>query len=157
MFFNKQWIANAKTIELKNDVVYLKANRFYNDTYNGEIVRNYTYRIFKTVDNAFVGYCDLRIGDDEALYYLGNIGYNIFEHHQGQKLAYHATLLLIELAKEVGLETLNITCNTDNIASIKTIERAGFIKVNSVAVPVSEPLFHQGDYYKYIYTMHLKE
>lgn len=157
MFFNKQWILKAKSLKLENEVVYLKHNRFYQDTYNGAQIKNYSYQIYLKKSNKLVGYCDLRDGDSDALYYLGNIGYNIFNHFQGHGYAYYATLCLIDLAREIGMDTLNITCNTDNIASIKTIERSGFKEIASVAVPVDEPLFHQGDYYKFIYTLNLKE
>lgn len=156
MFFNKQWILKAKTINLENDFVRLKPQRFFQDTYNGEPIRNYSYQIMNK-ENKLVGYCDLRDGDKVALKYLGDIGYNIFTHYQGQHLASHATELLIELAQEIGMQQINITCNTDNVASIKTIERCGFEFVESVSVPASEPLFHQGDYFKHIYTLNLKE
>lgn len=157
MFFNKQWISEAKKINLANEQVYLKPNRFYTDRYNEASIRNYAYQIYSRKTDKMVGYCDLRVGDEDALYYLGNIGYNIFRHHQGHGYARFATLCLIELARTIGMDELNITCNTDNIASIRTIEHCGFKKVASVAVPVDEPLFHQGDYYKFIYTMKLRK
>ena len=157
MFFNRQWIDKAKSIKLSNDIITLRPQRFFTDRYNGARINNYTYQIFTTTTNQLVGYCDLRDGDEIALYYLGNIGYNIFAHHQRKGYATQATLLLLELAREIGMEKVIITCNTDNIPSIKTIEKCGFKRVDSVAVPADEPLFQQGDYFKHIYTLNLKE
>ncbi len=157
MFLPKQWIAKAKTIKLENDRLILKPTRFYTDTYNRQRIQNYSYQMIRKKDNRMIGFCDLRDGDKIALYYLGHIGYNIFPQYQGEGLAVDATLLLIKLAKEIGMDELLITCNTDNVASIKTIERSGFKYIDSVSVPVDEPLYHQGDYFKHIYTMDLKE
>lgn len=157
MFFNKQWIDKAKKIKLSNQWVTLKPKRFFSDKYNGEMIRNYTYEIISTQTGALVGYCDLRDGDANALYYLGNIGYNIFRHHQRKGFATQATFLLLELAREIGLKKICITCNTDNLASIRTIEKCGFNYIESVSVPADEPLFHQGDYFKHIYELELKE
>lgn len=155
MFFNRLWIDEAKTIKLSNDLIVLKPIRFYSDYYNGALIRNYTYSIFDKKRDILVGYCDLRLGDDIALTYLGNIGYNVFETYQRRGYASAATDLLIQLAKQLNVKKLNITCNTDNYPSIKTIEKCGFIKIADVAVPADEPLFQQGDYYKYIYTLDL--
>ena len=156
MFFKKPWIEVAKTIRLENEVIELRPLRFFEDYYNGAKIQNYTYQILRQPDKKHVGYCDLRVGDEVALYYLGNIGYNIFFNHQRQGYATQATILLIDLAKQIEMEKLSITCNTDNIPSLKIIEKTGFTRIASVAVPADEPLFQQGDYFKFIYTMDLK-
>lgn len=155
MFFNRQWINKAKKINLSDDVILLKPQRFYSDYYNNAPIQNYTYQIIKKDTKTLVGYCDLRDGDESALYYLGNIGYNVFSTYQRRGYATRATYLLLELARQIGLEEINITCNTDNLASIKTIEKCGFTRIASVAVPADEPLFQQGDYYKHIYMIKL--
>ena len=156
MFFNRQWIDKAKSIKLSNEIITLKPIRFFSDRYNGSIIKNYTYQIFNH-NETLVGYCDLRVGDESALFYLGNIGYNIFSHHQRKGYATQATYLLLDLARQLDLEKINITCNTDNIASIRTIEKTGFKYVESVVVPADEPLFQQWDYFKHIYTLDLKK
>lgn len=149
MFLKKPWKEAAKKIALSDEVIELKIQKIYEDTYNGHRVQNYLYKIILKATNSQVGFCDLRIGDPQALYYLGDIGYNIFRHARGQGLATRATLLLCELAKELGQSEVYITCNPDNIASIKTIERARFKRIAAnQPVPVDEPLFRQGDFYK---------
>lgn len=155
VFLTKSYKDIAKKTELEDDVIKLVKNRFYTDSYNGAMIENYAYLITMKASGIPVGYCDLRVGDEVALKYLGNIGYNIFEHKQGQGLAAHAAQLLVELARKMGLKRITITCNTDNIASVKTIEKLGAVLVDTLNVPADEPLFHQGDYVKYIYRVDL--
>lgn len=155
--FKKPWKAQAENIHLENDVLALVANRFFEDIYNDAKIRNYQYQIVLKQSNQLVGFCELRVGDQEALFYLGNIGYNIFRHHQGHGYAKIASILLMSLAQQIGLKSLSITCNTDNHASIKTIEALKPTRqLGYVVVPASEPLFQQGDYYKYIYEFDLR-
>ena len=67
-----------------------------------------------------VGYCDLRFGMNEILYYAGNIGYRIYFPYQGNHYAREAAGLLLNLAaEEYGMEQVLITCSPDNHASRK--------------------------------------
>ena len=69
-----------------------------------------------------MGYCDLRIGYNDNLYYGGHIGYGINEEYRGYHYAAQACKLLFKLAKMHGMDYLYITCNPNNLPSRKTLE-----------------------------------
>lgn len=77
----------------------------------------------KLVGYVVAGGCDLRFGYNENLYYGGHIGYHIDQPYQGQHLAMKATRLLLEEAWRRGMPYILITCNPDNTASRRSIER----------------------------------
>ena len=140
-----------KNLDLSNDVIELRAHRIFNDYYNDEKISNYVYGIYLKKEARLIGFCDLRLGDQNALAYLGNIGYSIFQLYRGHNYAYMASTLLLELASYLEVDSLIITVNPDNIPSIKTIEKLGAQYIKRVPVPSHEPLFQQGDYEKLIY------
>ena len=98
-----------------------------------------------------VGYIDLRIGYSEFLYYLGNIGYRVYEEYRGHHYAYQACLLVFQYAKELQLPYVIITCSPENIASKKTLERLNGTYMGEKKVPLSHPLYLQGEKIKCIY------
>ncbi|MGI6214924.1 MAG: GNAT family N-acetyltransferase [Christensenellales bacterium] len=81
------------------------------------------------------GYISLRIGESSPLYYLGHIGYRIDRLHQGHGYAKKAVELIKPKARIMGIKSLSITCDVDNIASRKTCENAGCILEQIVDVP----------------------
>lgn len=99
-----------------------------------------------------IGYCDLRIGMNEELYYAGNVGYRIQEQYRGHGYAYDACLLLFEAARSrYHMKELLITCSPDNIASRKTLEKLGGILKETADVPRSHWLYARGERVKNIY------
>ncbi len=95
-----------------------------NPDHSNQYVTTLYYDILIHNENIQVGRCDLRVGHNEELYYLGNIGYTVFMEHRGNRYAYYACLLLLDLAySKYEMNRLIITCNPDNIASKKTLER----------------------------------
>ena len=69
-----------------------------------------------------MGYCDLRIGYNDNLYYGGHIGYGIDEEYRGHHYAAKACELLFSLARKHGMDHLYISCNPDNWPSRRTCE-----------------------------------
>jgi predicted acetyltransferase len=57
--------------------------------------------------------------------YAGNIGYDIRPSKRGKSYASVALGLCLKEAKKIGLEKVLLTCDDDNIASIKIIEKNG--------------------------------
>ncbi len=55
----------------------------------------------------------------------GHIGYDIIPSKRGKSYATKALTLCLEEAKKLGLEKVMLTCDNDNIPSIKIIERNG--------------------------------
>ena len=69
-----------------------------------------------------MGHCALRIGYNDSLYYVGHIGYSIYEEYRGNHYAAKACKLLFLLAKKHGMSYLYITCNPDNLSSRRICE-----------------------------------
>lgn len=76
---------------------------------------------------------DVILGESRLRHYLtptleiegGHIGYSI---RPSQRLKGYGTLILaltLEQAKEVALRRIRITCDTDNLASVRVIEKNG--------------------------------
>lgn len=84
------------------------------------------------VDGHEVGRLTLREGQDDERYYDGHVGYSIDEEYQGHGYAYQACLLL---KGEVDCDHLIITCDPDNIASLKTIQRLGCEYIETKSIP----------------------
>ena len=84
----------------------------------------YCFLICDKQNNA-VGYCDLKIGYTDSLYYSGHIGYGIDEEYRGHHYAAKACRLLFDLAKMHRMDHLYITCTPENLPSRKTCEYLG--------------------------------
>jgi predicted acetyltransferase len=55
----------------------------------------------------------------------GHIGYAVRETRRRQGYASAALALGLDRAREIGLDRVLLTCDDDNVASYRTIERAG--------------------------------
>lgn len=64
--------------------------------------------------------------------FAGHIGYNIRPSARRKGYASQALTLGLQKAKELGLTKVLITCNDDNIASIKVIEKHGAVLENKL-------------------------
>ena len=136
--------------KFSNDVVEIRlASKFKTGFINR--FETYYFDIYSKKYNVRVGYIDLRIGYSEYLYYLGNVGYRVYEEFRGNHYAYNACLLLFEYAKELQLPYLMITCSPENIASKKTLEKLNGIYMGQKNVPLTHPLYMQGEKIKCIY------
>lgn len=102
--------------------VYLVC-RAIHDLGGAEEARYYHIRL--TLSGETVGRCELHPQHDPAHAFVGNIGYYIKPAHRGRHYAAAACLLLADVARALGMDYLTITCDPDNIASKRTIERLG--------------------------------
>lgn len=110
------------------------------------------YRIVLHDTSIQVGYCDLRLGMNEIIYYAGNIGYRIFAPYRGNHYALEATDLLLSIAYHVyHMEKVIITCSPDNIASMKTLEKLPGVLLETVNVPEDHWLYKRGETIKNVY------
>ena len=101
-------------------------------------------------DGRVVGQIDIRIGESDHLnLYGGQIGYGVSSDFRGHYFAYKACRLIKQVAWDHGMQSLWITCNTDNIASIKTCQRLGARLISTEVVPVGCELYRRGDRVKY--------
>ena len=82
----------------------------------------YTFYLYLSGTRHYVGYVSLRLGESPALYYLGHIGYRIEEPYRDHGYAGRACRMIIPLIRQLGLRSLVITTNVENIPSRKTCE-----------------------------------
>ena len=75
------------------------------------------------------------MGHSEALYYAGNIGYQIDEPYRGHHYAGKACKLLFQLARRQGMEYVIIVCAPSNQPSRKTCEWLGGELLEIVELP----------------------
>ncbi len=74
----------------------------------------------------YCGRISLRHSLNETLaLHGGHIGYDIVPSFRNKGYATAALRLCLEEAKKIGLDRVLLTCDDDNIASIKTIEKNG--------------------------------
>ena len=89
------------------------------------IIDGFLFYIYHRKSRKYAGYVSLRLGESPALYYLGHIGYRIEPEWRGNGFACKACRLLAPLIEELGMESVVITNDVDNIASRKTCENLG--------------------------------
>lgn len=129
----------------------------YRCTYEPEdtacLARCIEYRIVLHGTTVQIGYCDLRLGMNDILYYAGNIGYRIYSPYRGHHYAKEAAEILLDVAFHVyDMNRVIITCSPDNIASVRTLEQiSGYQLLEIVNVPEDHWLYKRGETVKNIY------
>jgi len=89
----------------------------------------------------YAGRIRLRVGwNDDIITYAGQIGYAVEPAFRGRRFAERACRLILPLANRHGLEQLWITCQPDNLASRRTLERLGAHYAGVLDVPPEYPL-----------------
>ena len=125
------------------------------EEYADDGILSYIYDIVVPELDRVVGRCEFRFESGQDLEYYGNIGYVIYVPYRGHHFAYHACVKMMTEVKEKhpDLNEVWITCNPDNIASKKTIERLGFEYCYLAQVNPLHELYAQGDTQKEIFKM----
>lgn len=100
----------------------------------------YIFHIRLCATGQIIGRVSLRIATEEELKYSGHIGYQIDPDHRGNHYAERASRLVLPIARRHGLNEVWITCNPDNPASQRTIERLGATYIETVDVPEDYPM-----------------
>ncbi|HTW95473.1 MAG TPA: GNAT family N-acetyltransferase [Tepidisphaeraceae bacterium] len=89
----------------------------------------------------YMGRLRLRVGwNDDIIQYAGQIGYAVEPQFRGHHYAERACRLVLPLASRLGMEDVWITCQPDNIASRRTLERLGAEFVAILDVPPDYPM-----------------
>lgn len=108
-----------------------------------DFVPAYHFRIL-VADGSDVGHINFRVGDTEHVRVCaGHIGFEIDEQFRGHGYALQSCRAVAPFVRSVsGMVT--ITCDPDNVASMRTIERLGATFIDEVAVPVDDPHYERG-------------
>ena len=65
----------------------------------------------------------------------GHIGYNIRPSERGKGYGNKILELALQEAKDMGIEKIRITCDVDNVASRKIIEKSGGVLDSEIPNP----------------------
>ena len=110
------------------------------------LVPVYRFEMRRVGQPQALGAIELRVGSTVHLVtYAGHIGYGVNREQRGHGYAARACKLLLALARSHGIETLWITCNPDNVASRKTLERLGAEYVERVDLPDDTDMYRRGE------------
>ena len=82
------------------------------------------------------GRISLRYGEGRGIYYFGHIGYHVDKEYRGHGYAKRSCELLVPLIRVLGIHSLVITTDEDNLASRHTCERLGCELESIVPVPM---------------------
>ncbi|MCX5661260.1 MAG: GNAT family N-acetyltransferase [Planctomycetota bacterium] len=96
----------------------------------------YRFAIHRVGDGLRVGRIHLRGTHDPLIVgTLGHTGYAVDEPHRRKGYATRAVRLIVGLARNWGVLPLWVVIEPDNIASRRTVERAGFRLVEEIDTP----------------------
>lgn len=108
-----------------------------------DFVPAYHFRILLS-DGSDVGHINFRVGDTEHVRVCaGHIGFEILEPFRGHGYALEACRAIASFVRSF-YGAVTITCDPDNLASIRTIERLGATFADEVPIPPHDPHFQRG-------------
>jgi tagatose 1,6-diphosphate aldolase len=133
--------------DLSFDQVRLHFVRIVPGDVSRGFVPGYHFRILLD-DATEVGHINFRVGDtDHVRICAGHIGFEILEPFRGHAYAFQACRAIARFVR-TRYAAVIITCDPDNHASRRTIERLGARFVDEAAVPRHDPHFKRGSHIK---------
>jgi predicted acetyltransferase len=103
----------------------------------------YHFRIL-AADGADVGHINFRVGDtDHVRVCAGHLGFEVLEAFRGHGYAFQACRAIAPFVASI-YDAVTITCDPENHASRRTIERLGASFIDEVAVPPQDPHYQRG-------------
>jgi tagatose 1,6-diphosphate aldolase len=106
-------------------------------------VPGYHFRILDAAGSD-MGHINFRVGDNvHVQFFAGHVGYGILEAFRGHGYAREACRAIAPFVRSF-YEAVIITCDPDNRASIRTLERLGASFMDEVPVPPHDPNFQRG-------------
>lgn len=114
----------------KNFDTFLQKLKSDETTYTQDMVPNIQYWL--TQENKYIGRGNYRpLLNEKLKFHGGNIGYAVRPSERGKGYALLILQKLLEKARDDGLTEVILTCDNNNIASVKTIEKAKGIFVGT--------------------------
>ncbi len=116
------------------------------DTYDGGDgeLPFYWWDIILKSKNVPIGKISFRIGHNYHSYYNGNIGYEIDEIYRGNQYSLLACQLVLQVARYYEMDKIYLSCDYDNIASYKTIEKLGAKLIEEIVPPEDYFFYYEG-------------
>ena len=106
----------------------------------GELAPFYHFEILDTV-GTIVGHINFKVGDTSHIKQcVGHIGYEILPEHRGNSYSYFACHAIKPFVQEF-YNTVILTCDPENIASIKIIKKLNGKFLNEIIVPENDPSY----------------
>lgn len=129
------------------------------DTYKGSkgALPFYWWNIILKRNNTSIGKISFRIGNNYHSYYNGNIGYEIDEEYRGNNYALKACKLILPIANFYNINKINLSCDYDNIASYKIIEKLDAKFVEEVVPPRDYIFYYDGIKPHKIYELEIRD
>lgn len=124
---------NSKFNIINSDILRLELICFNKG--NEKEIPYYYYNIIENKTNNNIGKISIRIGCNYHSYYNGNIGYEIDSDYRGNNYAYLASKMVLDVARFYNMKKIILTCEENNIASSKTIEKLGGKLLETVFPP----------------------
>lgn len=121
----------------------------------GDALPFYWWNIVLKPNNVPIGKISFRIGHNYHSYYNGNIGYEIDEEYRGNHYALSACQLVLKAANYHNMDKIFLTCDCDNVASYKTIEKLGAKLIEEVMPPKDWIYYYEGIEVHKIYELNL--
>ncbi|HVR34584.1 MAG TPA: GNAT family N-acetyltransferase [Methylomirabilota bacterium] len=148
-WFNRMTMAFAErslpnpTGTLSSGEVTLRFVRVVPGELSRGFVPYYHFRIL-TAEGLEIGHINFRVGNTEHVRVCaGHIGCEIAEPFRGRGFASQACHAIAPFVRSI-CGTVTITCDPDNIASRRMIERLGAEFIDEVAVPSHDPHYQRG-------------
>jgi len=108
-------------------------------------VPTYYFEMLSVLTHEGVGSINIRNATSRHIdFYAGHLGYSVDAASRGSRHAARAVRLLFPFVRRLGIRTLWITCDPDNVASRRTAELAGAEFVGIVDVPDNCIIFKAG-------------
>lgn len=106
----------------------------------GELVPYYHFIILNKAEN-IVGHINFKTGDTNHITQcVGHIGYEIAPEYRGNYYSYFACLAIKSFVQRF-YDKVILTCDSNNVASIKIIEKLKANFVNEIKVPKTDPSY----------------
>lgn len=103
-------------------------------------VSAYHFSMQNTLTNEEMDGINIKAGYTENIKkYRGNIGFTVFEPYRGNYYSARSCILLLTVLKILEMNLVYLTCNLDNYASRKNIERIGAVYQETVTIPDGYP------------------
>ncbi len=108
-----------------------------------DFVPAYHFRIV-LADGSDAGHINFRVGDtDHVRVCAGHIGFEILAAFRGHSYAFQACRAIAQWVRTI-YEAVTITCDPDNQASRRTVERLGASFIDEAPVPPHDPHYQRG-------------